>query len=173
MGGGPGFRVHQFGGARPRRRPQDPRQAGQEERGGGLSTLISLLPVLLFFIFPLLSSLFSGESRSSVPHMIFSEPDAPTPFTEQRATFRHKTPYWVNPRDIESYNDAKRVDLDKTADLSWVHYLRNQCNNEIQFKNRLVDEATGFFFQDAEKISRARSLPMTSCKQLERLNIRR
>lgn len=173
MGGGPGFRVHQFGGARPRRRPQDPRQAGQEERGGGISTLISLLPVLLFFIFPLLSSLFSGESRSSLPTMRFNKPDPPTIFTEQRATFSHKTPYWVNPRDLESYTDVKRVELDKTADQIWIQNLRNQCHNEMQFKNRLVDEATGFFFQDAEKIKTARSLPMTSCKQLDKLGIRR
>lgn len=54
MGGGPGFRVHQFGGPRPRRRPREA-SAQAEAAPSGWATFQSLLPLILLFVLPLLS----------------------------------------------------------------------------------------------------------------------
>merc|ERR1712093_613788 len=49
MGGGPGIRVHQFGGARPRRRPRDP-NAPEPPPASLQQTLMGLLPLLFILI---------------------------------------------------------------------------------------------------------------------------
>ncbi|KAH0122713.1 hypothetical protein KCU67_g17936, partial [Aureobasidium melanogenum] len=75
LGGGPGVRVHQFGGGAPRRRPQAARDPNQPPPSL-LQSLQSLLPLLLLFIFPLLSGLFSGNGTSSGPSVRL-EPSPP------------------------------------------------------------------------------------------------
>src|ERR1700709_2288324 len=70
LGGGPGVRVHQFGGARPRRRPRDP-HAPQEPPATLRSTIMGLLPLLILFVLPLISSFFSGGSTAAGPSMRF------------------------------------------------------------------------------------------------------
>src|SRR3569833_4508606 len=94
LGGGPGIRVHQFGGARPRRRPREGEQAQETPL---LSTIMGLMPILLLFIFPLLSSLFSGSSsQPAMPRMVFDAPEAP--YTHGRMAKVTKVKYFITPR---------------------------------------------------------------------------
>lgn len=164
LGGGPGVRVHQFGGGRPRRRP---REAGAEEPVQTLrSTLAGLLPLLVLFIVPLLGSLFSGgDSVPSGPQMRFNKPEAP--FTMQRSTKNFHVDYYVNPAEVADYTDKKFVYLDQRAEQTYTKLLRVQCEHEVDRRQRVLNEAQGWLFQDPEKIKQARSMEMKACKKLE------
>ncbi|KAG7135115.1 Protein HLJ1 like protein [Verticillium longisporum] len=169
FGGGPGFRVHQFGGGRPRRRPREGQQ-GQAE--GGLSPLLGMLPLLLFFVFPILSGLFSGDSgRSSTPQMHFDTPSPP--YTMQRETSNSKVPYFVNPVDVESYSKNKLSQLDRSAEATLVRTLQFQCENEMNHKRRMYDAAQGWFFQDPVKMQEATAYATPSCDRAKKLGLLR
>lgn len=168
MGGGPGLRVHQFGGPRPRRRPREAN--GQSEPApSGWASLQQLLPILLLFILPLLSSLFSSTtSTSSGPYFRFETPVPP--YTMQRTTPRLKINYFVNPVDVEDFSTRKFNQLDQRAEVDYVTRLRYDCDSEAQSRDRMVQEAQGWFFPDAEKLKEARSMELKSCRRLNALN---
>jgi len=172
FGGGPGVRVHQFGGGRPRGRPRTGQPQGQQQEQNPLSNLISLLPILLFFVLPMITSLFNfGDSTPATPRMVFDNPIHP--FTHARATPNYKVPYFVNPADISKHTDAQLDRLDQTAEVSLVRQLRSQCENEIAYKRRLRENAMGFFFQDDEKMAHANAVKTPSCDRLGTMGIRR
>lgn len=171
MGGGPGIRVHQFGGARPRRRPRENGQ--QEDDGGRYTTLLGALPILLFFFIPLLSSIFSGSSDSSAstPRMVFDNPLPP--YTEGRQTPNWHVNYFVNPSDISSYSRSKLHQLDRSAENHLIRHLRYECDNELLHKQQLRDAAMGWFYQDPEKMAVADAYEMPSCDRLSSLGVSR
>ncbi|KAK5992021.1 DnaJ-like protein [Cladobotryum mycophilum] len=171
FGGGPGIRVHQFGGGRPRARPRDA-QAPQQPQGN-LQTLLGLLPILFFFILPLISSLFSGtgSSASSTPRMVYDNPQAP--FTEGRTTPNLNIKYFVKPSEIASYSKSKLIQLDRAAEQNIVRQLRTECANEEFYKQRLREDATGWFYQDTEKMAAAEAHKMPSCERLESMGVSR
>lgn len=167
MGGGPGVRVHQFGGARPRRRPREANQQSEEQAArSGLASLSQLLPLLLLFILPLLSSLFSSATPSG-PSFRFDA--AVPPHTMQRETPKLNIPYFVDPSELDDYSPRKLHQLDQKAEVEYVSQLRHECEIEVQARDRLVQEAQGWFFPDVEKMKEARSLELRSCKRLETL----
>lgn len=163
VGGGPGIRVHQFGGGNPRRRPHNHENAGPTSP---LETLRSLLPLLLLFILPLLSSLFSGES-SSGPSLRFDS--AVPPHTQQRTTPAHKVDYFVNPADVNGYSNRQWSELDKLAERKYVGQLSAECEYERNVQQRLANDAQGFFFVDQTKLDRARRMEKPNCKRLYEL----
>ncbi|KAK2749612.1 hypothetical protein FQN57_005834 [Myotisia sp. PD_48] len=165
MGGGPGFRVHQFGGPRARRRPRDAAQESAET-APGFTSLSQFLPLLLLFLFPLLSSLFSGSS-SPGPSVRFDT--ATPPHTLQRTTPKLKINYFLNPADVEDYSPRKLNQLDQRVEGDFVSNLRMECENEIQIRERMVQDAQGWFFPDVEKMKKARSLELKSCHKLRSL----
>ncbi|EHK50959.1 hypothetical protein TRIATDRAFT_158381 [Trichoderma atroviride IMI 206040] len=172
FGGGPGIRVHQFGGGRPRARPREAQ--GQPEREPfGLQTLLGLLPILLFFILPLISSIFSGGSSSTpaTPRMVFDTPQAP--YTEGRTTPNLNIKYFVVPADVASYSKSKLSQLDRTAEINLVRHLRNECENELLYKRQLRENAMGWFYQDPEKMAVADAYKMPSCDRLEKMGVSR
>jgi DnaJ family protein B protein 12 len=171
MGGGPGIRVHQFGGARPRRRPRDP-NAAQEPAPNLRSMLTGLLPLLILFVLPLLSSLFSGSSSTpSGPSMQFDSPVPP--HTMHRLTPRLKVDYYINPVEVADYTPRKFSQLDQKAEIKFVQLLRVGCEEEQDIRNRLMNDAQGWFFQDAGKMQRAREMEMKSCRRLESMGVSR
>ncbi|KAI5456570.1 hypothetical protein BGZ63DRAFT_428686 [Mariannaea sp. PMI_226] len=171
FGGGPGIRVHQFGGARPRTRPREA-QGGRQQEGSTLQTLLGLLPIILFFILPIVTSIFSGESSTSTgPRMVFDHPAAP--YTEGRTTPNLGVEYFVNPNDISAFTDGKLNKLDRTAEVNLVRALKTGCENEVAYRQRLRDEAQGWFYQDPEKMAVAERTHMPSCERLQNLGIGR
>lgn len=164
MGGGPGVRVHQFGGARPRRRPRDP-NAPEEPPASLRSTIMGLLPLLILFVVPLLSSIFSGAtSGASGPSMRFDA--AVPPHTHHRLTKQYKVDYWINPVERDQYS-MSNSQLDRAAETKYIQQLRMGCEEEEGHRQRLLNEAQGWFFQDPEKMQRARTMEMKSCKRLD------
>lgn len=167
LGGGPGIRVHQFGGARPRRRPRDANTA--EERPQNFTSMIaSLLPLLILFVLPLLSSLFSGsDSTPPGPQIRFVGPEAP--FTEHRQTPKLKVDYYVNPVEVAEYTAYKYKKLDERAEIARVQQLRVECDNELQRRQQIIDAAQGWFFQDDVMMQQARSMELRSCRILSEM----
>lgn len=169
MGGGPGIRVHQFGGARPRRRPRDP-NAPADPPASLQSTLMGLLPLLIILVLPVLSSLFSGgSSTAAVPHMRFD--GAVPPNTLHRHTPRMNVDYYVNPSEISTYTPSQLAKLDQKAEITFVSRLNVECQNEAAAREELINQAQGWFYQDTEKMQRARDMEMKSCKRLDEMGL--
>ncbi|QLI67586.1 uncharacterized protein G6M90_00g030920 [Metarhizium brunneum] len=169
LGGGPGIRVHQFGGARPRRRPREAQEAEQQQ--GGLQNLMTLLPILIFFILPMLSSLFTGGSSGSSVPMRYDDPQPP--YTERRYTPNHKVKYFVNPKDVQSFSKSKLAQLDHTAEANFIRFLDNKCEHENIAQRRLREDAMGWFYEDVEKMEQANRYPKPNCDRLRSLGYRR
>jgi DnaJ family protein B protein 12 len=170
LGGGPGVRVHQFGGARPRRRPRDPNTP--EEPATPRSILMSLLPLIVIFVLPLLTSLFSGSSSGiSGPSMRFD--GAVPPHTQHRMTPRLKVDYYINPADVEQYTPHKLSQLDSLAESNYVQQLDVGCEHEKEVRQRMIQDAQGWFLPDQVKLNKARNMVMKDCRKLEELGYQR
>lgn len=165
---GPGVRVHQFGGGRPRARPQQ--NAGNEPPPNILRALQSLLPLLLLIVFPLLSSLFSGSGTSTGPSVRFDSPSSP--HTQERVSNPLKIHYWVDPAVVAQYGARDWRSLDKRAEAKYVNQLNYECEIEHERRNKLVNNAQGFFFTDEAMMNRARQMEMRSCRRLNELGYR-
>lgn len=160
-GGGPGVRVHQFGGNRPRRRPHNHENAGPTSP---LAALQSLLPLLLLFILPLLSSLFSGAAPS-YPNVRFDNPLPPQ--THHHASGRLGVNYYVNPSDVSEYTNRKWKELDQHVEGRYVNHLSSECEWESAQRQRAFQAAQGFFSRDPVKWERAKKMEMPACRKLE------
>ncbi|KAL1960208.1 hypothetical protein VTO42DRAFT_8751 [Malbranchea cinnamomea] len=167
MGGGPGIRVHHFGGPRVRRRPRE--QSQQSDTASSGIAWSQFLPLILLFVLPLLSSFFSG-STSSGPSVRFDTPSPP--FTQQRTTPKLGLNYYVDPREVEDYSARKLRQLDQKVEVDYVTHLRYECQAEIRTRERMIQDAQGWFFPDVEKMKEARNLELRSCKKLESLNLK-
>lgn len=171
MGGGPGIRVQQFGGARPRRRPRDP-NAPEEPPASLQQTLMGLLPLLFILVLPILSSLFSGSDSSNAgPSMRF---DAATPpHTMHRHTNRLKVDYFLSPKEVDGYTNAQFRKLDQQAEVKYVTRLNLDCDQEHLARNELVNSAQGWFVQDQQKMQQANDMEMRACRRLESMGLGR
>ena len=169
MGGGPGFTVHRMGGGAPRRRPRTGEEQ-QQQPPSGMAALTQLAPLLLLFVLPLLSSLFSGSS-SSGPSVRYDA--AVHPNTAHRVTPKYKVDYFVNPTDIEGWKSNKLNSLDQRVEVDYISKIQYECEYETQRRRQEIQDATGFFFTDEERLRKARTRPMPGCSRLDELRIRR
>jgi DnaJ homolog subfamily B member 12 len=167
MGGPGGIRVTQFGGAGPRRRPRQATNADgtpEPPQSGGLNNIFaSLLPLILLFVLPLLTSFFSGPSPRA-PQYAFTK--AP-PFTRKHTTSQLGVAYFVNPAEHDELSRGQRRDLDKHVEVQTVSNLRYQCQTERAGRDELVMEAQGWFSTDEKKMAAARKMELKACKQLQ------
>ncbi|KAL8818050.1 MAG: hypothetical protein Q9223_003236 [Gallowayella weberi] len=164
LGGGPGFRVHQFGGGRPRRRPREANGDGNQPPQSAASVLSNLLPLLILFVLPLLSSLFSSSTPAG-PSFRFDTPEPP--YVLRRTMPRLNIDYYLNPTEVEDYSNRKFKDLDRRAENSYVTNLQYECQVEIRTRNRMIDDAQGWFFPDVDKMRAARNFELRSCRKLD------
>ncbi|KAF1849594.1 DUF1977-domain-containing protein [Cucurbitaria berberidis CBS 394.84] len=169
LGGGPGVRVHQFGGGRPRRRPGTAQPAGSETEQSASSAFTSLLPLLFLFVLPLLSSLFSGSSTAAGPSVVLEH--ARPPNTLQRTSSRLKVHYFVDPKDVHDYNPKKWRKLDEQAEYQYVHNTKVRCQTERYQQRRAMEDAQGWFFVDEDAMERARKMDLKNCHTLRKLGV--
>lgn len=168
LGGGPGVRIHQFGGGAPRRRPATAQPPGTEPQPSLSSTLSNLLPLLFLFILPLLSSLFSGQ-ETSAPSIVFDTPRHPN--VKERISTRLKVHYFVDPRDVHEYNPSKWKKLDQRAEETYVHAVNVRCQHEQHQQRKMMEEAQGWFSIDEEAMARARKMEMRNCEKLKKMGL--
>ena len=166
MGGGPGFRVHQFGGGRPRRRPREANAQHDERPQGAMAALANLLPLLILFVLPLLSSLFSSMPTGPSIHFQSGPPN-----DLHRITPRLNVEYWVNSHDVRDYSTRKMNDLDRKAETQYITNLQYECQLETRTRNKMYEDAQGWFFVDESKLREARRYDMKACKRLESLRL--
>ena len=62
-------------------------------------------------------------------------------------------------------------ELDRIAENKYVSDLQFGCQAEHRQRNRMMDEAQGWFFQDADKMQEARNLDMRSCRRLQEFGL--
>ncbi len=130
---------------------------------------MGLLPILLLFIFPLLSSLFSGgSSQPATPSMVFDQAHPPL-YTMERTMPTFGVKYYLNPQEVQHYSASKLHTLDKKAELILVQQLRIKCEEEVTHKQRLREAAQGWFYQNPEKMEVANSFDMPACRRLKSL----
>ncbi len=161
--GGPGVRVHRFGGM-----PQTRQRATTEpsEPRGGLKTLLHLLPLLLVFGGPLLMSLFSGDSTDSLP--TYSLTPSP-PYTRIQYTPQHNVPYYIQPNVAESLSSRKLSQLGNRAEITYTRGLQVSCEREYNERQRLMDASQGWFSIDYEKYNAATRMKLESCDRLRQM----
>ncbi|EUC28049.1 hypothetical protein COCVIDRAFT_93832 [Bipolaris victoriae FI3] len=170
LGGGPGIRVHQFGGGHPRRRPGTAAPPGSEGQQNLSSAFANLLPLLFLFVLPLLSSFFSSSSSTSAgPNLVFETPR--TPNTLKRVSSRIKIDYYVNPKDVHEYTPKKWRKLDEVAEQQYVHITNTRCQSEKYKQRQLMEEAQGWFSVDTEAMNKARNMELKNCNKLKKLGI--
>lgn len=153
----------------PRRRPAGTGQT-EHQPATGLAAFAQLIPLLLLFILPLLSSLFTGSTASG-PQMRFDA--AVKPYTLHRVTPEYKVDYFINPKDVDGWTDKKFKSLDRKAEIDYVADLRYRCEVETQRKRHEINEATGFFYTDEARLQAARQMAMPHCERLDSLRVRR
>lgn len=107
----------------------------------------------------------------ATPRMVYDHPLHP--FTEGRTTPNLNVHYFVNPADVTSFSKSKLSQLDRTAEINLIRTLRNECDNEVMYKQRLQDDARGWFYQDPVKMAEAKAYKMPSCDRLRDLGISR
>uniref|UniRef100_A0A060TD40 ARAD1B21340p n=1 Tax=Blastobotrys adeninivorans TaxID=409370 RepID=A0A060TD40_BLAAD len=172
--GGPGIRVHTFGGGSPfsafgNAAGAQRRRAAAPAEDFSVRNLVQMLPLLLLFGLPWLLSLF-GDSPGAggVPSFRFNQRP---PFMEERHTSRYSISYFVNPQDVQNLADRKLAQLDRQAEVSYIQSMRRQCNTEVEYKQQKMSDARGWFFVDEEAYDAARKIPLPSCEFLDGLGI--
>jgi DnaJ family protein B protein 12 len=163
VGGGPGIRVTQFGGPAPRRRPRNPGEAQEQPAPDLKHMLIQFLPIILFFLLPVLSSLWSSSTPSGPS---FSLHTAQSPYTKQVKTQHHKIPFWVNPSEYGDLSRTQKLNLDKRVVQSTINELSFKCQQEKNEQDRLIDDAQGWFSIDYDQIAKAKKMKLASCDRI-------
>lgn len=167
---GPGIRIHQFGGPRVRRRPAAAGGPPGEEEPSLLRTITQLLPLIVLFILPLLSSLWSESTSGLASGPSFKFQYSP-PHTMLRTTPKYKIPYYVNPKDISDASSKKLHHLDQKVEVRFVNELSTTCSYEMAAKQKKLEESRGWLFNDPEKERAAREMRLPSCERLRDLGI--
>lgn len=171
---GPGVRIHTFGGGNPfQQQFRQARQAhGADEPPETLSSLLRLLPLLLLFVAPLLSSFFNGSSgnygMNPTAHFEFNKVE---PYTASRVTPHHNINYFVNPVDVKDYTPRKFSQLDKRAEVSYIKMLRVLCSREYDYKQQKIIDSQGWFTVDQEAYEKAINLKLQHCDKLNDLGV--
>lgn len=184
--GGPGIRVHTFGGGSPftfttsggagpgaQARARTARtNNNQTAESFSLRSLIQLLPLLLLFGVPLLLNLLGDSSSSGFndnkPGIYFKETP---PFIMKRFTPRYHIPYYVNPNEVNSLSDSRMRRLDRQAESSYVGIMQNNCHQEYELKQQKIADSRGWFSVDQDAYDQAISMTTPSCDILDNLHI--
>ena len=90
-----------------------------------------------------------------------------------RLTPRLKVDYFLNPVDVDQYTPHKFSQLDNRAEANYVQQLDVGCEHEKDMRQRLINEAQGWFMPDQIKLTKAKNMVMKDCRRLEELGLRR
>lgn len=152
-----------------RRRQQQQQQRQQQDAPqllGGLAR--QLLPLIFVILIPLLSNLFTSNLP---PEYLFDRSPA---YSVARKSPYYEIPYYVTREHMEKH--AKRKDkyyrtLGSQVEREFIREKRLECHYEQSERQRLIDEATGWFHNDERKLERARKMPLKSCLTLQKMNL--
>jgi DnaJ family protein B protein 12 len=174
--GGPGIRVHQFGtGPRMQRQQQQRRREPEDLHETATTNLwrmfYQMLPLILLFLFPVLSGLFGGGGADTTGPKFSKHPSPP--YTQQRVTPTYNIPFYVNPKDMEGMGMRDATRLGNRAEQSIINQYNAGCTREEMARQQKLQDAHGFFYTDKEALKKAREMEMPSCRKLQELGLPR
>ncbi|ODV88926.1 hypothetical protein CANCADRAFT_57992 [Tortispora caseinolytica NRRL Y-17796] len=173
--GGPGIRIHSFGGSPyasfggPRRRPAQNR-AGNQANENILSTLIQFLPLILLIVLPLLSGIW--ESFTSGPQTPAYRYDYMKPYTSEFETPNHHIKYYMKPKDVNNLSDRQKLDYGRKVEHNYIQNLKWQCETQYSRQQQDINEAQGWFFTDKDRLDEAMNRELPACNRLEELGMK-
>jgi DnaJ family protein B protein 12 len=132
---------------------------------------MGFLPIILILIFPILSFIFGGDgSTPAVPHMSYEFPQPPN-YMSERPMPNIPVNYYIDPNDVANWNSYKLKQLDKRAESNFLTKLKYDCENEHALKQRLEQEARGWFRPDPAKMEMAAKLELPACNRLRQFGV--
>ena len=79
--------------------------------------------------------------------------------------------YWVNSHDVRDYSTREMNDFDGKAETQYITALQYECQLEIRTRNKMYEDAQGWFFVDESKLMEVRRYGMKACKRLKTLRL--
>ena len=89
----------------------------------------------------------------------------------QRYSYRLNVEYYINPNDVVDYSPRKMKGLDEKAENQYITNLQYECQIETRTRNRMIEDAQGWFFPDENKMREARKYEMRACRRLDTLGV--
>ncbi|EPY49251.1 DNAJ/DUF1977 DNAJB12 protein [Schizosaccharomyces cryophilus OY26] len=160
--GGPGVRVHQFGG-RPRRFRRQ-----RAEDTSNKSVFYQILPIIIIVIFAFLSNFSSLDGNTSVRAGYSFVPTEK--YSAQYVSPNYKVPFYVNPKQYNSLSSRDSYRLANKIEQQYAEKVHAECIQEREYKENQIRKSYGWFFPDAEKLSRAKEIPLPRCDEFSRLS---
>lgn len=170
----------------PRRRPGQGQQQQQRQQGaaGTRGLLMQLAPVLILFLFSILSALPNIFSTPPTPDPRFTFAPS-TRYNTERTTGPLGIKYHVNSQEFMSHPIAAEIARDSTRkgpqlskfeeniEKAFTRDLIVQCQVAIDRKNRRKEELIGIFGigADWEKVRAIEKEPLEACNQLKQFGI--
>ncbi|WWC64215.1 uncharacterized protein I303_106823 [Kwoniella dejecticola CBS 10117] len=180
FGGPGGFQAH-YGG-----RPRRPTQGHGQQAGEASSPVVALLPIIILFLFAMVSiipSLFSNQ-----------QPDPSYGFEKSvklnlnRETSNWKVPYWVNNQEWQNSDiyqsvpdnrkgkanegiySTKLRGFERGVENVYARRLQNECQYFLDRRQQSINENSGFFGIGAntDKLKEIRSQKSPACDQLRK-----
>ena len=168
-----------------RRRPgQGQRQQQQQGAGGPKGLLVQLAPILILFLFSLLSALPNLFSTPPTPEPRYTFTPS-TRYNTERTTGSLGIKYHVNSQEFMSHPIAAEIARDSTqrgpqlskfeenVERAFARDLIVQCQVAVDRKHRRKEELIGLFGigTDWEKVKAIDKEPLEACNRLKQLGI--
>lgn len=161
-----------------RRRSEGAAQGEEREESPLLQLFYQYLPLLLVVV-PMVFNMLvdavgtGGGLFNRMPDFSFETSPA---YSVERTTPNLGVTYYLSNegrQQVYSKNDNGRTlhKLDVKAEDRYVKDLRMRCKREQNTKERMIEDAYGFFFVDKEKLKDAQGYRAQSCERLRELNL--
>ncbi|ODV58575.1 DnaJ-domain-containing protein [Ascoidea rubescens DSM 1968] len=160
-----GFTTHRFP---PRQRTYQTHQNSTNQPPPDfLTSLKSLLPLFLILLMPIIS-MFSAHTSNKIPDFYFTPYNN---FNVQRSTQVYNIPYYIKESSLQDLTENDLRVLDKKAENKYITMLNKKCIYENTERNRLINEAHGWFFVDTERLKQGRNYPRPNCDRLASMGL--
>ncbi|KAG0668904.1 hypothetical protein C6P40_004935 [Pichia californica] len=192
-----GFYYANNAGMNARRRAHQQQQQQQRQRRNGNSTngngnprempwsqyIIQFLPLLIILISIIINSL-SGSSGNNdgysknvreftgrIPIFSFEPLNN---VNVERTTPKYNINYYLEQKTVDNFNGRKNPEkelrgLDKFVEAQYIERISLSCIREQRYRDSIIEQAQGFFFNDYEKIREANTMPLPNCERLGEL----
>jgi DnaJ family protein B protein 12 len=179
--GGPGMTFTTGG---PRRRAAQGQQQQRQGAAGTRGTLMQLAPILIFFLFSILSALPNIFSTPPTPEPRFAFTPS-TRYNTERTTAPLGIKYHVNSQEFMSHPIAAEIARDSSrrgsqlskfedhVERAFTRDLIVQCQVAVDRKHRRKEELIGLFGigTDWEKVKAIDREPLEACDRLKQFGI--
>lgn len=143
--------------------------------------LIQFLPLIIILISVIINSLSDNSNSNTdgyrnvrefsgrIPKFSFEPTEN---INVERSTPLYNINYYIEQKTFDNFNGRKNPEkelkgLDKFVETQYIDRLSLSCLREKRYKDGLIQQAQGIFFNDWDKIKEANEMPMPNCERLE------